>query len=158
MKIFTRILFAVLILVLIALGLVYFVPGYDIYFVRSESMVPNINMGDIVVTGPINGFLSGALETGKVVTYQHEKDRITHRIIAISGDTLTTKGDALKVPDPWPVMVSDVKGIVFFHVPYLGFIAGFSQTKTGWFLAIIIPGAILVLWIVWDIIKEAFKT
>ena len=158
MKILVRVVFILLVLVIIALGLIYFVPGYDILFVRSESMVPNINMGDVVITGPVNGLLSGGLEPGKVVTYQHGEDRITHRVLAINGETITTKGDALNNPDPWPVSLSQVKGIVFFHIPYLGYVTGFIRTRTGWFLAIIIPAAILVLWIVKDIVQEALKS
>jgi signal peptidase len=156
-KIFTRLALAILILIIIVLGLIHFVPGYDILFVRSESMVPSINLGDVVVTGPINGFLSGELQTGKVIVYEMGKNRITHRILSISGDTIIAKGDALNNPDPWPVSLSQVKGIVFFHIPYLGYVTGFIRTRNGWFLAIILPAALLVLWIVKDIIKESFR-
>jgi len=157
-KIIERVALMILILTIIAIGLINFVPGYALFFVRSESMVPNINLGDIVIAGPVNGFLSGGLEPGKVITYELGQNRITHRIVQVNNDSVITKGDALEDPDPRPVSLSQVKGIIFFHIPYLGYMTSFIRTRTGWFLTIIIPAALLILWIVIDIVKESLKS
>jgi len=153
MKVFSEIILTVLILVLGGLGLVYFSPDYNIYIVRSDSMKPVFSGGDMVVTGPVNG----ELKPGMIITYELGKSRTTHRIISVDdkAKTLVTKGDANEDRDPWPVAMSEVKGNYLFHIPYIGYLTSFAQTKNGWFLSIIVPAMLLVLFIVIDIIKES---
>jgi hypothetical protein len=55
------------------------------------------------------------------------------------------------------VIVSSVQGVYFFKIPYIGYLMNFIRTKLGWFLAIIIPAAAIVGFLVKDIIKETFK-
>jgi len=147
----------VLSLILAGLAFLYFSPGYNLYLVRSESMTPAVKMGDLIITGPVNGPINGELKPGMIVTYEHSQELITHRVQSIDGTTVVTKGDAVEDPDPWSVTVSNVKGIYLFKIPYVGFVTSFVQTKSGWFLAIIIPAALLVTWLVKDILKEAFS-
>ncbi len=153
MKVPSWILTAVLVLVIAGLAFIYLVPGYALSTVRSESMVPAINMGDVIITGPVNG----NIEPGTIVTYQRGGESITHRVLSIDGRKVTTKGDAVEDADPWLVTLSDVTGVYLFKIPYIGFGLSFIQTKFGWFLAIIIPGALLVGWLVREILKEAFS-
>jgi signal peptidase len=156
-KIANGIIISVLVVVLAALGFFYFMPDYDILMVRSGSMVPYLNVGDMIVTGPMNGPVNGEIETGTVVTYEYQGELITHRVKEIEGAHLTTQGDAVEDPDPWDVTLSDVRGVFLFKIPSIGYVTSFIQTKTGWFLTIIIPGALLTLWLVKDIVKEAFS-
>ena len=100
MKILSRIVLAILCLFLAGLGLLYFLPGYNLLLVKSESMVPTIKMGDLIVTGPVNGPINGTVEPGTIVTYEHSKELITHRVKTIEGTTLVTQGDAVEDPDP----------------------------------------------------------
>jgi len=120
-------------------------------------MTPAVKMGDLIITGPLNGPINGELKAGMIVTYEHSKELITHRVKSIDGAALVTKGDAVEDPDPWPVTVSNVRGIYLFKIPYVGYVTSFVQTKFGWFLAIIIPAALLVAWLVKDILKETFS-
>lgn len=152
-KVLSRLVLIVLALALAGLAFLYFVPGYNLYLVRSESMRPAINMGDLIITGP----LSGEITSGMIVTYEYSKELVTHRVQSIDGETLLTKGDAVEEPDPWSVTVSDVRGIYLFKIPYVGYLTSFVQTKLGWFLAIIIPAALLVGWLAKDIVKEALS-
>ena len=156
-KIITWTITSVLAFILVFLGIIYILPGYDLYMVRSESMVPNIRMGDVIVTGPVGGFINGTLKPGMVVTYQHGQDLITHRVVSITGNAVVMKGDALQHPDPWPVNLRDIKRVFLFDIPFIGFILNFMRTKTGWFLAIIVPSAILIGLLIWEIMKEALK-
>jgi signal peptidase len=156
-KVLSRIVLVVVCLILAGLGFLYFSPGYNLYMVRSESMKPAINMGDVIITGPMNGAINGEVKPGTIVTYEYSKELITHRVQSIDGTTLVTKGDAVEDADPWSVTVSDVRGIYLFKIPYVGYVTSFVQTKLGWFLAIIIPAALLVGWLAKDIVKEAFS-
>ncbi len=157
MKILSRLVVTVLSLILVGLAFLYIVPGYNLYLVRSESMTPALKIGDLIVTGPLNGPINGELKPGTIVTYEHSNELITHRLQSIDGTALVTKGDAVEDPDPWLVTVSNVKGIYLFKIPYVGFVTNFVQSKFGWFLTIIIPAALLVAGLVKDILREAFS-
>jgi len=157
MKTFSWIVSIILGIALAGLAFLYFVPGYNLYLVRSESMKPAINMGDLIITGPPNGLINGEVKPGTIVTYETSKELITHRVQAVDGEALVTKGDAVEDADPWPVTLSNVRGIYLFKIPLVGFLTSFIQTKIGWFLAIIIPAAVLVGWLAKDILKEAFS-
>jgi len=157
MKVFLWLVSIVLGLVVAGLTFLYFSPGYDLRLVRSESMKPAINMGDLIITGPLNGPINGEIKPGTIVTYEYSKELITHRVQSIDGKTLVTKGDAAEDADSWSVTLSDVRGVYWFRIPYVGYVTSFVQTKLGWFLAIIIPGALLVGWLAKDIVKAALS-
>ena len=152
MKILSRVILTVLILILAGLVFLFFAPDYNLYMVRSESMKPNINMGDLIINGPA----SGEIEAGTIITYERNSELITHRVQSVDGNIIVTKGDAVEDADPWQVQLSDVRGLYLFRIPYVGYVTSFVQTKVGWFVSIIIPAAILVGWLAKDIIKEAF--
>ncbi len=142
-------------LIVAALAFVFFSPDYALYIVRSESMKPAINMGDVVIVGPVGA--GGGIKPGVIVTYELGKNLITHRVLSIDGNTLITKGDANEDPDPHSVNVSQVKGTYIFRIPYVGYLTSFVRIRRGWLLAIILPTIALVGFILKDIIKEALK-
>lgn len=156
-KNFSWIVSIVIGIILAGLAFIYFAPGYNLYLVRSESMRPSINMGDLIITGPVNGPINGEVKPGTIVTYEGNKELVTHRVQSTDGQTLTTKGDAVEDPDSWPVALSSVRGVYLFKIPYVGYLTSFVQTKTGWFLTIIIPAALLIGWLAKDIVKEALS-
>lgn len=151
MKIFGWLVTVVLALVIAGVLFLHFSPHYDIGLVRSESMKPAINMGDMVITGPPGGSLSGEVKPGTVVIYQRVEELVIHRVLSVDGDTLVTKGDAVEDTDPWSVNLSEVKGVYLFKIPYAGYLANFARTKLGWFL--ILPATALVALLVRDIFK-----
>jgi signal peptidase I len=156
-NVFTWAITAVLMLVIAGLVFVYFNPDYTVTTVRSGSMTPAIRTGDVIITVPVNSLFKNGVRVGDVVIYQHEGNLITHRVISIDGDQLQTQGDSLEHPDPWKVPLADVKGAYLFKVPTLGILLSFMSTKQGWFIAIVIPAAVLVGWIIKDILKETFS-
>lgn len=155
MKVFKWSVLAIIALVVAVFAFVHFSPDYAMYSVRTESMNPAIKMGDMIVTGPLNGLFSGELQPGEVVTYIRNEELITHRVVSVDGNTLVTKGDAMEESDPWTVAMSDVSGAYLFKIPYGGYLANFIRTKLGWFLVVILPSMLLVGLISWDIVKEA---
>ena len=158
MKTFSWVVSIILALVVAGLGFVYLSPDYNMYLVRSESMKPAINMGDMIITGPVAGPLNGQVNQGVVVTYEHGNELVTHRVVSVSGDSLVTKGDAVEDPDPSPITISSVSGIYLFKIPHAGYLSDFMQTKVGWFSMIIIPAMLLVAFIVKGIVKEAVSS
>ncbi|MCD6453560.1 MAG: signal peptidase I [Dehalococcoidales bacterium] len=156
-KVATRITLIVLLVIIGGFAFLKLSPNYNIYLVRSESMTPNLNMGDMVITGPVNGLIGGEVKPGAVVTYQREKGLVTHRVLSINGDTLVTKGDAVEDPDPWSVSMSDIRGVYLFRLPSIGYVSNFIKTKTGWLLLIVAPSAVLFGLLIRSILKEVRK-
>lgn len=157
MRVINRSILAVLSLILLGLAFLFFTPGYNLYLVRSESMKPAINMGDLIITGPLNSPLTSAVEPGTIITYDYNDKLITHRVWSTDDTVINTKGDAVEDPDPWSITLPDIRGIYLFKIPYVGYFTSFVQTKSGWFLTIIMPAALLVIWLAKDIVKEAFS-
>ena len=92
--------------------------------VLTGSMTPQIPVGSVAMIRPVD---PATLQVGDVATYEKTpgtKVYITHRIVEIdSSDTPTRfifKGDANRTPDSRPVLSKQIRGEVWFHVPYLG--------------------------------------
>ncbi|GAB4004781.1 signal peptidase I [Nocardioides ultimimeridianus] len=116
--------------VVVALAVAVFVPrlaGATPYTVLTGSMRPHYPPGTLVVVKPTD---TDDLQTGDVATYQitsGEPEVATHRILAVgvnlSGDRVFTfKGDANDAPDPRPVLPVQIKGKLWYAVPYLGYL------------------------------------
>jgi signal peptidase len=157
LNIITWVIMGVLGLAILGMLFVYISPSYDMFYVKTGSMRPDINPGDLVITGKVGGLFTGSLAVGKVIAFKDSNATVTHRIYAIEGGMLRTKGDANEDPDEHLLPVSSVLGIYMFKIPYLGYINGFVSKKTGWFFVIIIPTLLLVGFLVKDIIKESMK-
>jgi len=144
----------ILVLVIAGFTFIYFSPDYNAYMVRSESMTPAINMGDMVITGPPDNPFGKDISPGAVITYNHKGQLVTHRLLEINGDELVTKGDAVEDADPWQVTISDVQGVYLFRLPSLGYMSNFVRTRTGWLVAVLIPSVVAVCFIFREIRKE----
>jgi len=147
-----------LVLLIAALVFVYFSSDYNMYLVKGQSMEPTINIGDMVITGPPEGLLSGEIKPGTIVTYQRGNSLVTHRVIAVEGSNLITKGDASEDPDSQPVTISEVSGVHLFKIPYVGYFSDFIRTTVGWLVVVIAPTILLVGFLVRKIVREAAST
>ncbi|MGH3494361.1 MAG: signal peptidase I [Sciscionella sp.] len=146
---------AVIAAVALALTLVPAIGGGHTLTVLSGSMVPALPVGSVVVDRPAP---SASLRTGDVVTYATTDEvsgrpiLITHRIVAIhrsaQGTTFTTKGDANNVADNRPVAASQIRGKLWYHIPYIGTARNVLANRTGLLLlggAIVLIGASVFL-------------
>jgi signal peptidase len=78
------------------------VGGYGVFAVRSGSMNPALEVGDLVVTRLVD---PSEIEAGDVITVATGGRAIlTHRVVAVQatddGPVFTTRGDANATPDP----------------------------------------------------------
>lgn len=140
-----------IVLVLLAIPIIpmlYLVlsPDYLVLMVRSESMKPSFNMGDVVV---LRAYEGGELETGEVIAFEEQGNTVTHRMVSNDGGIIRTKGDAVEDVDNWELQSSQVKGIYLFKLPYLGYIAKFLRSKAGALLLVIAALAFLI-WIIFS--------
>lgn len=128
-KIIRRIIYALLILTMLALlakvwhqKLNNETPsmfGYQLYVVETGSMVPTLPIGTNILVRQLRD--TDELKVGDVVTYTHGASAVTHRIIElVPGEDgvlrYQTKGDNPdNAIDPWLIERSDVRGIVVWH-------------------------------------------
>lgn len=107
--------------------------GSTPYTVLTGSMSPNLPPGTLVVVRPVD---PGDITTGSVITYQLESGRpevVTHRVVGVRTDLTgevqwETRGDANGAPDPEWVRPEQVRGQVWYAVPYLGHVSRVLST------------------------------
>ncbi len=94
--------------------------------VLTQSMEPTYPPGTLVIVQPV---ATNDIRIGDPITYQlrpGEPELVTHRVVAISRSTggelaFTTKGDNNDVADA-PVIADQVKGRVWYSVPWIGWL------------------------------------
>lgn len=110
------------------------------YTVLTGSMAPAIPPGSLVVVRPVP---FEGIAMGDVVTYQlrsGEPTVVTHRVVGVGtrgdGETvLTLRGDANPAPDTEPVTDVQVRGVVAYDLPYLGYVnLWVGVNRPGWLL------------------------
>lgn len=128
---FSALMVAALVLILAVGALAIAVPalsGSTALTVLTSSMEPNLPPGTMVVVRPTP---LDQIEPGMVVTYQlysGEPTLVTHRVtqnlVAADGTALLiTQGDANAQADPDPVREVQVRGTVWYAIPYIGWVA-----------------------------------
>jgi signal peptidase I len=108
-----------------------------VYVVVSKSMVPTLQVGDLVITEKVP---FSSIHVGQVIVFQEPNGAgtcpnpsgltVVHRVVNVTTSGLITQGDDRKTnPTPdepyhWPPVPSEcVKGVVVLAVPYLGLIS-----------------------------------
>ncbi len=99
--------------------------GATPYTVLTGSMTPAYPPGSLVVVRPVE---PTEVRIGDVVTYQlrsGEPAVATHRVVGVGWSAegerlLTTQGDANPVPDAEPVRVVQLRGEVWYSLPWIG--------------------------------------
>lgn len=93
--------------------------------ILTSSMEPTYPPGTLIIVKPID---VDEIAIGDAITYQIESGKpevVTHRVISIESvageKSFTTKGDNNAVADPKAVMPVQVRGTVWYAVPYLGY-------------------------------------
>lgn len=127
-------------------------PTYDAKIVRSESMTPALEMGDVAIMRSVSDI--GQVQPGMIIGFVRDERSIAHRVVAVEEQGIQTKGDALEDVDPWLVPLSDVEGVLMFKVPYFGYVSRFARTPLGWVVLIVLPALVLIAYLVVDIFRR----
>jgi signal peptidase len=120
--------------VIMAAVLVPRIGGATPYTILTGSMRPNMPPGTLAVVKPVP---MDQIGIGTVVTYQlssGEPTVVTHRVVAVRFDgagkqLFTTQGDANNTPDAKLVRPVQIKGKLWYHVKYLGYVNTFVNGK-----------------------------
>ncbi|KAA1415335.1 signal peptidase I [Nocardioides humilatus] len=123
--------------VLLATVVVPRLAGATSYDVQTGSMRPGLPPGTLVVVRPVAPEQIGI---GTVVTYQLESGEptvVTHRVTEIginrAGERVfRTQGDANDAIDPAPVRPVQVRGALWYSVPYAGHFNDLVTRRSGW--------------------------
>ena len=122
-KIF-NILFNTLLVVIIIALVAYFalrISGkITIYSVETGSMENKIHPGDYILL-----FKQKKYNVGDIVTFKIKDYFVTHRIVKIEGDRITTKGDANNEEDE-EISSNQVEGKVIYYGGMLNFVINFK--------------------------------
>ena len=140
----------------------YSAPVFNAYVVLSGSMIPAIQIKDIVVTKKIP---EEKLEIGDIITFISPDPRfggisVTHRIIEKLYDeskgiyTYKTQGDANNVADAVPVPNSNILGKVILKVPKLGYIQDIVSSKGGLIILVLIPCLAILSYDIMKMLKK----
>lgn len=127
-------LMGILILVVAVVAVVLIVPpmmGCKNMAVLSGSMEPGIPVGSVVVARPLAG---EGVQIGDVITYQLDASTmVTHRIVELDLENrqVITKGDANDTVDAAPVSMQSIVGLMWFHIPFLGYVSVYLRTPLG---------------------------
>ncbi len=137
-------------------------PKFSLYTIVSPSMVPNINVYDVVIDVKLEK--PEDVKINDVITFNSsipgvEGGTITHRVIAISKDKegnyyYKTKGDNNLVDDGVDVSFNSIVGKVALRIPGLGKVQSFMASSMGWLMFILVPALYIIIKDILRIIKN----
>jgi signal peptidase len=123
--------------------------------VLTQSMEPTLPPGTLLVVRPTP---VEDVHVGDVVTYQMESGRpavVSHRVVSIATASDGTrsfvlKGDANAVADPAPVIPAQVRGVVWYSVPGIGWVNQLVNGSRSWLVPslaalLLAYGAVMIL-------------
>jgi signal peptidase len=124
-------------------------PGdHKLYVVRSGSMSPVLEAGDLIFTKK-----TGSYEKGDIVTFlppdtNKKSESVTHRIVETEQENgavaYTTKGDANQSIDGSQISPDRVLGEYQFRIPLVGYPIGYAKTLPGLVVLIIVPAVVTI--------------
>ena len=138
-------------------------PLFGAYVIISNSMVPNINVNDAVVTMRTD---SKNIKVNDIITFISKEIEtrgtpITHRVVGIVYEDNSkkiigyrTKGDHNNAQDFAIIKPDEVLGKVYLKLPYIGYIRNFLTTPLGWVAVVVIP----CLFMIFSDSLKLFKT
>jgi signal peptidase len=107
--------------------------GHGLYAVRSGSMAPTLEVGDLVVARRVD---PDEIQPGDIVTIAvGARAIVTHRVVAVQpnddGPLYTTRGDANASADPLAARADQIRGRLDGRVALLGFVLAMLSMPTG---------------------------
>lgn len=143
----------------------YTPPKLNAYVVETGSMLPEIQIKDVVITKKVD---ASKLKKGDIITFISSDPRlpditVTHRINEVYTDPNTgeiefqTKGDNNNTVDATLAPDYTVIGKVIFKIPKLGFLQEFLVDMSGWIYVILIPCLTIISYDIMKLFKKVGK-
>ena len=128
--------------------LVLFILGIRPYAVRTGSMEPAIHQGSLCFINSRTPYEE--LRKGQVIAFKAGEMLVTHRIVRIDADGITTQGDANNSEDAARVTKENYIGKNEAVLPYLGWLPLYANSGSGKFVLIGGFVAFLLLGLLYD--------
>ena len=123
--------------------------GFHSYVLRTGSMRPTMNPGDVEVVQSISPL---AAHIGQIVAFrdpERQGDLVSHRVRAIervgANVAFVTQGDANTGREHWVVPAAGTIGRVAYRIPKLGYAVVWLGTAAGRAAFIVLPALLLML-------------
>lgn len=130
---------------------------FSSFIVTSGSMEPAIKSGSVALVLPIDPVLVREKDIIAFYSPEDKSKTVLHRVerikVVAESRSFFTRGDNNREADKWEVPASLVRGLGFFSIPYLGFLASAIRTPLGFLLLIGIPGLVLIIWQIREIMS-----
>lgn len=138
--------------------------GYRLYMVVSDSMTPELNVGDVILSRSAEG---QTIEVGDVVTFMGQTGSqkgkiITHKVVEApyveDGQTyIRTRGVKEGAPLDAPIKLEYVSGIFIKKLAAIGGLLRFVMKPVGFVLVIALPLMLLTLYQLYRLAKMSVK-
>lgn len=135
--------------------------GYVPLTILSGSMEPTYPAGSQVFVEPVAGDEEAQEKVGvgtaiTFMPYPDDPTLVTHRVVEVSHGTdgapiYTTQGDANATPDETEVRTKQLKGVVRYHVPWVGYVASSMGADRKGTLATVLAAG-LFLYAGWNLV------
>lgn len=130
------------------------------YYIVTDSMTPNINVGDVILSKTVTADDTEQFTEGAVITYTAESGvmqgkEVTHRIVegvhfdeSLNDYVVLTKGDkpGAKVDDP--VRISRINAVMVKKSPLISWFLGVFKSGAGFALIIALPLGVMLVCLV----------
>jgi len=135
-----------------------YTPRVSLYTIISPSMIPTINVYDIVFDVKVSD--PSKIKKGDVITFISSSSissglTVTHRVTKViktsDGYEYYTKGDANMFEDGATARSSNLIGKVIFKIPQLGRVQFFLTSKIGWLICILLPALAIIAYDVYKL-------
>ncbi len=142
-------LLALVLLLGVAVIVVPAVTGSTPMTVLTGSMEPTYPPGTLIIVKPID---AAEIRIGDPITYQIESGKeavVTHRVISVTSSSdgstsFTTQGDANDAPDAAQVIPEQIRGKVWYSLPWIGYAnTMLNGSDRAWIVPIIAVGLFL---------------
>ncbi len=142
----------------------YLRTDFPLLAVASGSMIPTLNVGDLIVVQGglnINDIAAAPQPAGDIIVFHkpgNPDELIVHRAVDKFENEgtlyITTKGDNNPGPDTWRVTETLIVGKVVWTIPYLGRIPLFVRTPEGMLVIVVLIIILVLLEFAIPIVKE----
>jgi signal peptidase I len=135
--------------------------GAQSYTVLTGSMRPSREPGALIAVRQTD---AAQIRIGDVITFQlrsGEPQVATHRVIAVGVDgtgdrVFTTRGDANDAADPRPVRAVQVRGVLVYAVPWIGYLNVWA-TPTVKSMLVVALGAGAIAWGAATLVRDSSR-
>lgn len=138
------------------------VAGFTPLIVKSQSMAPTFNEGDLIIIKAVD---TAKLVKGDIITFHtiinNEFALNTHRIESINENagmrSYTTKGDNNAIADTHMISDGDIVGKYVLKLPLVGKLMSFLSGSTGFLLVIVLPMLLFFVYQVYHLINVSIN-